>query len=183
MGKGTARIRAPIHPSLITHHPSLITHHPKMDASNNSDQKPGWLERLSALLVRAPEDREQLIRLLHSAYERNLLDADALSMIEGALAVSELKVRDVMVPRTQIDVVDINDTPDRFVPHVIATAHSRFPVIDRDRDHVIGILLATGLLRYYAGEEEVNVREMLRPAGVVPEPKPLNALLRDFRAN
>jgi len=152
-----------------------------MEESHN--QKPGWLERLSALLVRAPEDREQLIRLMHSAYERNLLDADALSMIEGALAVSELKVRDVMVPRSQMDVVDINDTPDRFVPHVIATAHSRFPVIDRDRDHVIGILLAKDLLRYYAGEEEFNVREMLRPAVFVPESKPLNALLRDFRAN
>jgi magnesium and cobalt transporter len=133
--------------------------------------------------VRAPEDREQLIRLLHSAFERSLLDGDALSMIEGALAVSELKVRDVMVPRTQMDVLDINDTPDRFVPHVIATAHSRFPVIDRNRDHVIGILLAKDLLRYYAGEEEFNVREMLRPAVFVPESKPLNALLRDFRAN
>jgi magnesium and cobalt transporter len=147
------------------------------------NQKPGWLERVSALLVRAPEDREQLIRLLHSAYERNLLDADALSMIEGALAVSELKVRDVMVPRAQMDVLDINDAPDRFVPHVIATAHSRFPVVDRDRDHVIGILLAKDLLRYYAGEEEFNVREMLRPAVFVPESKLLNALLRDFRAN
>ncbi|MCZ7566687.1 MAG: CBS domain-containing protein [Burkholderiales bacterium] len=154
-----------------------------MDDNNSHSQKPGWLERLSALLVRAPEDREQLIRLMHSAYERNLLDADALSMIEGALAVSELKVRDVMVPRAQMDVIDINDTPDRFVPHVIATAHSRFPVIDRDRDHVIGVLLAKDLLRYYAGEEEFNVREMLRPAVFVPESKPLNALLRDFRAN
>jgi magnesium and cobalt transporter len=154
-----------------------------MDESSSSNQKPSWLERVSALLVRAPEDREQLIRLLHSAYERNLLDADALSMIEGALAVSELKVRDVMVPRAQMDVLDINDTPDRFVPHVIATAHSRFPVIDRNRDHVIGILLAKDLLRYYAGEEEFNVREMLRPAVFVPESKPLNALLRDFRAN
>jgi len=150
---------------------------------DGSSPKPNWLERLSALLVRAPEDREQLIRLLHSAFERSLLDADALSMIEGALAVSELKVRDVMVPRTQMDVIDINETPDRFVPHVIATAHSRFPVIDRDRDHVIGILLAKDLLRYYAGEEEFNVREMLRPAVFVPESKPLNALLRDFRAN
>ena len=150
---------------------------------DGSIPKPNWLERLSALLVRAPEDREQLIRLLHSAFERNLLDGDALSMIEGALAVSELKVRDVMVPRTQMDVIDINETPDKFVPHVIATAHSRFPVIDRNRDHVIGILLAKDLLRYYAGEEEFNVREMLRPAVFVPESKPLNALLRDFRAN
>jgi magnesium and cobalt transporter len=127
------------------------------------------LERLSALLMRQPEDRGELLNLLHAAYEKNLLDADALSMIEGVMQVSEMQVRDIMVPRAQIDVIDIDDTPDRFIPHVIATAHSRFPVIDRDRDDVIGILLAKDLLRYYAGEEEFNVREMLRPAIFVPE--------------
>ncbi len=146
-----------------------------------SDHKPGFLERLGALIMREPEDRNQLIQLLHSAFERNLLDADALAMIEGALQVSEMKVRDVMIPRSQMDVIDINETPDRFIPHVIATAHSRFPVIDRDRDHVIGILLAKDLLRYYAGEEEFNVRDMLRPAVFVPESKRLNVLLREFR--
>jgi magnesium and cobalt transporter len=146
-----------------------------------SDHKPGFLERLGALIMREPEDRTQLIQLLHSAFERNLLDADALAMIEGALQVSEMKVRDVMIPRAQMDVIDVNETPDRFIPHVIATAHSRFPVIDRDRDHVIGILLAKDLLRYYAGEEEFNVRDMLRPAVFVPESKRLNVLLRDFR--
>jgi magnesium and cobalt transporter len=133
--------------------------------------------------MREPEDREQLIQLLRSAYDRNLLDADALTMIEGAIQVSEMKVRDVMVPRAQMDVIDINEPPDKFIPHVIATAHSRFPVIDRDRDHVLGILLAKDLLRYYAGEEEFNVREMLRPAVFVPESKRLNVLLREFRAS
>jgi magnesium and cobalt transporter len=150
------------------------------DAANH---KPTFLERLGALIMREPEDREQLIQLLHSAYDRNLLDSDALSMIEGAIHVSEMKVRDVMIPRSQMDVVDINQSPDRFIPHVIATAHSRFPVIDRDRDHVIGTLLAKDLLRYYAGEEEFNTREMLRPAVFVPESKRLNVLLREFRAN
>jgi magnesium and cobalt transporter len=148
---------------------------------DDQPHKPGFLERLGALIMREPEDRDQLIQLLHSAYERNLLEADALAMIEGALQVSEMKVRDVMVPRAQMDVIDINETPDRFIPHVIATAHSRFPVIDRDRDHVIGILLAKDLLRYYAGEEEFNVRDMLRPAVFVPESKRLNVLLREFR--
>jgi magnesium and cobalt transporter len=145
--------------------------------------KPSWLERLGALIMREPEDREQLIQLLRSAYDRDLLDADALSMIEGAIQVSELKVRDVMIPRAQMDIIDINDPPDRFIPHVIGTAHSRFPVIDRDRDHVIGILLAKDLLRYYAGEEEFNVRDMLRPAIFVPQSKRLNVLLREFRAS
>ena len=144
--------------------------------------KPGLLERLSTLLLRAPEDREQLIELLHSAYEKNLLDADALSMIEGVLQVSEMQVRDVMLPRSQMDVIDINKTPDQFIPFVIQTAHSRFPVVDENKDNVIGILLAKDLLRHYAGEE-FNVRDMLRPAVFIPESKRLNVLLREFRAN
>src|SRR5262252_327162 len=150
-----------------------------MDNSN----KPSLLERLSALLTRAPEDREHLVKQLHSAFERNLLDGDALSMIEGALQVSEMQVRDIMVPRSQVDMIDVNEPPEKFIPHVIATAHSRFPVIDKNRDDVIGILLAKDLLRYYAGEEEFKVRDMLRPAVFVPESKRLNVLLREFRAN
>ena len=145
--------------------------------------KRSLLDRLSALLMRVPEDHGELLHLLHAAYEKNLLDADALSMIEGVMQVSEMQVRDIMVPRAQMDLIKIDDTPDRFIPHVIATAHSRFPVIDRDRDDVIGILLAKDLLRYYAGEEEFNVRDMLRPAVFVPESKRLNVLLREFRAN
>ncbi|MBI5659461.1 MAG: CBS domain-containing protein [Nitrosomonadales bacterium] len=144
--------------------------------------KPTLLERLSTLLLREPEDREQLIALLHSAYERNLLDADALSMMEGVIQVSERQVREIMIPRAQMDVIDISEPPDKFIPFVIETAHSRFPVIDGDKDNIIGILLAKDLLRYYAGEE-FDVREMLRPAVFVPEAKRLNVLLRDFRAN
>jgi magnesium and cobalt transporter len=145
--------------------------------------KPSLLERLSALIMREPEDREQLIQLLHSAYARNLLDSEALSMMEGVLQVSEMQVRDIMIPRAQMDVVDIGETPDKFIPTVISTAHSRFPVIDRERDNVLGILLAKDLLHYYAGEEEFEVREMLRPAVFVPESKRLNVLLREFRAS
>ena len=149
----------------------------------NDPSRPRLLERLSALLLREPENREQLVQLLRSAYQRNLLDADALSMIEGALTVSEMPVRDIMVPRAQMDVIDINEPVDKFIAQVIATAHSRFPVIDQNRDDVIGILLAKDLLRHYAGEEEFNVREMLRPAIFVPEAKRLNVLLREFRAS
>lgn len=138
------------------------------------------LERLSALLMREPEDREQLLAMLHQAHERDLLDADALSMIEGVMQVSELSVRDIMVPRSQMDVIDIAQSPEEFIPHVIATGHSRFPVIESDRDHVIGILLAKDMLRHYA-VADFNVREMLRPAAFIPESKPLNVLLREFR--
>ena len=149
----------------------------------NDSDKPSLLERLSAMLMREPQDRKQLLELLRSAHERDLLDADALSMTEGVMQVSEMRVRDLMVPRAQMDVIDIAETPDKFIPFVIETAHSRFPVIDKNRDNVIGVLLAKDLLRYYAGEEEFSVREMLRPAVFVPESKPLNVLLRDFRAN
>jgi magnesium and cobalt transporter len=151
-----------------------------MDEPESS--KPSLLERLSALLLREPEDREQLVELLHSAYERNLLDADALAMMEGVLQVSERPVREIMIPRAQMDVIDISEPPEKFISFVIETAHSRFPVIDGDKDNIIGILLAKDLLRYYAGEE-LDVRDTLRPAVFVPEAKRLNVLLRDFRSN
>ncbi|MGZ9067465.1 MAG: HlyC/CorC family transporter [Burkholderiales bacterium] len=150
---------------------------------DDTHSKPSLLERISAFIMREPEDRDQLIEVLRHAHERNLLDADALSMIEGVLQVSELQARDIMVPRSQMDVIDINESPDKFVPLVIQTAHSRFPVTSGNKDDVIGILLAKDLLRYYAGEEEFNVREMLRPAVFIPESKPLNVLLKEFRKN
>lgn len=151
--------------------------------SSDPHEKPSVLHRISAFLLREPEDREQLIQLLRSSYDRNLLDADALSMIEGVLQVSEMQARDIMVPRAQMDVIDINESPDEFIPSVIQTAHSRFPVIGENKDNVIGILLAKDLLRYYAGEEEFNVRDMLRPAIFIPESKPLNVLLKEFRGS
>ncbi|MGH8667229.1 MAG: HlyC/CorC family transporter [Burkholderiales bacterium] len=141
------------------------------------------LDRLGALLMREPGDRQQLVSLLHSSFQRNLLDADALSMIEGVLQVSELQARDIMVPRSQMEVIDVKESPDRFIPLVIQSGHSRFPVINENKDDVIGILLAKDLLRYYAGEEEFNVRDMLRPAVFIPESKRLNVLLKEFRAN
>ncbi|HYH42561.1 MAG TPA: transporter associated domain-containing protein [Burkholderiales bacterium] len=150
---------------------------------DDTHSKPSLLERLSAFIMREPEDREQLIELLHSSHERNLLDADALAMIEGVLQVSELQARDIMVPRSQMDVIDVAESPDKFIPFVIQTAHSRFPVTGGNKDDIVGILLAKDLLRYYAGEEEFNVREMLRPAVFIPESKPLNVLLKEFRKN
>jgi magnesium and cobalt transporter len=145
-------------------------------------EKPNWLERLSHFLLREPEDREQLIELLHASFEKSLLDGDALAMIEGVLQVSETQVRDVMIPRSQMDVIDITQKPEEFIPFVIETAHSRFPVIDDDKNDIIGILLAKDLLRYYAGED-FDVRDMLRPVVFIPESKRLNVLLKEFRSN
>ncbi|MBN8764271.1 MAG: magnesium/cobalt efflux protein [Thiobacillus sp. 63-78] len=150
--------------------------------SDSSPPKPSLLERISHWLMREPEDREQLIELLHGAYENSLMDADALAMIEGVLQVSEMRVGEIMIPRAQMEFVDINDAPDVFIPYVIETAHSRFPVIDKNRDDVIGILLAKDLLRHYA-ESDSDIRGMLRPAVFIPESKRLNVLLKEFRSN
>src|SRR5437764_6490061 len=153
------------------------------DPSDNTDPKPTLLERLSAFLTREPEDREELLELLHGAFERKLLDADALSMIEGVMSVSEMTVRDIMIPRAQMDVVSLEDEPSEFIPLVLETRHSRFPVIGENKDDIVGILLAKELLNYYANPEGFDLRDTLRPAVFVPESKRLNVLLRDFRAN
>ena len=145
--------------------------------------KRSLLERVSSMLLREPEDRGQLVELLHGAFEKNLLDAEALSMIEGVMQVSEMQTRDVMIPRSQMDMIDVDDSPDKFIPFVIETAHSRFPVYENGKDNVIGILLAKDLLRYYANADEFDVRDMLRPAVFVPESKRLNVLLREFKEN
>jgi magnesium and cobalt transporter len=148
-----------------------------------NDRKPTLLERLSAFLSREPDDREELLRLLHGAFEHKLLDADALSIIEGALQVSEMTVRDIMIPRAQMDVVSIDDEPAQFIPLVLETRHSRFPVIGENKDDVVGILLAKELLNFYTNPEGFKLHDTLRPAVFVPESKRLNVLLRDFRAN
>ncbi len=147
-----------------------------------SSPRPSFFERLSSLLLREPEDREQVLQLLHSAYERNLMDADALTIIEGALAASETRVNDVLVPRAQMDVIDINAPLSEIIPVVIRTAHSRFPVVDGDRDNVLGILLAKDLLRAHLGKG-FRIRDWLRPAVFIPESKRLNVLLREFRVS
>ena len=154
----------------------------RQSPQEKTKEKPSLLERLSHFLLREPEDREQLVELLHGAYENSLMDADSLAMIEGVLQVSEMQVRDIMIPRSQMDVIDITDSPETFIPHVISTAHSRFPVIEDDKNDVIGVLLAKDLLRYYAGED-FEVRDMLRPAIFIPESKRLNILLKEFRSN
>ena len=148
----------------------------------DDSHQPTWLERLSHLLLREPEDREQLIELLHSAYEKNLLDADALAMIEGVMQVSEMQVRDIMIPRSQMDVIDINEPLETILEVVVKTAHSRFPVIEDKRDNIIGILLAKDLLKCLAQKDD-DLRGMLRPAVFVPESKRLNVMLREFRVN
>ncbi|MDR0770184.1 MAG: CBS domain-containing protein [Burkholderiales bacterium] len=160
---------------------------PEPKRASSLSHKPTLKERLSAFLFHEPENRqelqEDLQELLRGAFERKLLDADALSMIEGVLTVSEQAVRDIMIPRAQMDCLDVADDPETFIPFVIETRHSRFPVIGDSKDDVVGILLAKELLNYYANPETFDLRDTLRPVVFVPESKPLNVLLREFRAN
>lgn len=152
-------------------------------SGKSGDTKPhrSLIERLTALIAPEPESRSELLTILHDAHERNLIDADALAMIEGVFQVSELSARDIMVPRAQMDVVDITKPIEEWLPMVLSTAHSRFPAVDGERDKVVGILMAKDLLRYYA-EESFDIRRMLRTAVFIPESKRLNVLLSDFRA-
>jgi len=129
-----------------------------------------------------PKDKDQLADILKSAFDKNMMDSDSLMMLEGVLNVSEMHVRDIMIPRSQMDVIDISKKVEEFIPFVVKTSHSRFPVVEGNINNVIGILLAKDLLRFTSGEE-FEVRDNLRPAIFVPESKRLNVLLKDFRTN
>jgi magnesium and cobalt transporter len=144
-----------------------------------------WREIIAQALNREPKDREQLTALLREAQQRNLLDVDALAMIEGVMQVADMQVRDIMIPRTQMVVVNLSDAPEQILPVMVESAHSRFPVIGENRDEVAGILLAKDLLGYFGRENKAgfSLREMLRPAVFIPESKRLNVLLKEFRSS
>jgi magnesium and cobalt transporter len=143
-----------------------------------------WLKRLTQGLAAEPQDRAELLTLLRDAGERGLVDSDALSMIEGVLDVSDLQVRDIMVPRAQMVFIRRDERAAAILPKVVESGHSRFPVMDEDRDDIVGILLAKDLLRLTVEKRErFDIREFMRPALFVPESKRLNVLLREFRRN
>jgi len=145
-----------------------------------------WLRRLAQGMGREPRDREELIEVLREASERGTIDAESLAMIEGVLQVGDTQVRDIMVPRSQMVVLQRDDPPEQLLPVVVESGHSRFPVIGEDRDQVFGILLAKDLLRFFAQPErteDFDLKEFLRPAAVVPESKRLNVLLKEFRVS
>ena len=142
------------------------------------------MERISKAFTSEPRDRDELKELINESCEKGILDTEAVAMIEGALAVSEMQVRDAMVPRSHMVVIPIENPLEEFLPLILESGHSRFPVIGEDRDEVEGILLAKDLLRQYAEHSgPLNLKEILRPAVVIPESKRLNMLLRDFRAS
>jgi hemolysin (HlyC) family protein len=154
-----------------------------------NDQEPGptgrWIRRLTEHLSGDPRDLDELVEVLDDAKERGIIDADALEMLRGVLEVAELQVRDIMVPRSQMVVVERDAPPESILPIVIESGHSRFPVIGEDRDQVSGILLAKDLLRYFIEDDgsSFDIKECLRTAVFIPESKRLNVLLKEFRVS
>jgi magnesium and cobalt transporter len=144
-----------------------------------------WLKRLAQGFVGEPQDRQELLAMLREAGERGLIEPDALSMLEGVLEVGDLQVRDIMIPRAQMVFVRRDDPFSKLLPVVVESGHSRFPVMDEDRDDIVGILLAKDLLRLYPADmrERFDIREYMRPVVFVPESKRLNVLLKEFRRN
>jgi len=143
-----------------------------------------WLKRITQSMSGEPRDLAELIDELRAASERGLFNSDALVMLEGVLAVADMQVRDIMVPRAQIVFVERDASPDKLIEWVVESGHSRFPVIGEDRDQIVGILLAKDLLRLQiAGGEPFEIREFMRPAVFVPESKRLNVLLKEFRVS
>ena len=144
--------------------------------------KRGWLKRLTN---EGPRDRAELLESIRAAARAGVIDGDALQMIQGVLHVADRHVRDIMVPRSQMVVLERDSGPQQLLPAVIEAGHSRFPVIGDDRDQIVGILLAKDLLRYFAEDAKGawDIREVLRPASFVPESKRLNVLLKEFRAS
>jgi len=155
--------------------------------ANGKDDKNGRsrIERLGHFLQIDPKNRDELLSVLREAQDNQIIDLDALAMIEGVLQVSEMQVRDIMIPRAQMVVVQRDMSMQEVLPIVVDAAHSRYPVVGENRDEVIGILLAKDLLPYFqlGTQEKFNLKEIMRPAGFIPESKRLNVLLKEFRAS
>ena len=154
------------------------------DHSNSSQNRQSWLEKLSQAFAVDPETKEDILEILRAAQRRDIIDEDALSLIEGAMQVTDMQVREIMVPRAQMVIVNISEPPADFLAKIFESAHSRFPVIDDDPDDVIGILLAKDLLglMLHGNLNKDKILDILRPATFVPESKRLNHLLKEFRS-
>ncbi len=156
-----------------------------MSEDRSSNEQKSWLNKLTQAFAHEPRNRQELLEVLRDAHQNKLLDSEALAIVEGAIQVADLQVRDIMIPRSQMISIKATQTPREFLPSIIESAHSRYPVIGESLDDVIGILLAKDLLPLVLQGEQpnFNIKDLLRPATFVPESKRLNVLLREFRAN
>lgn len=154
------------------------------EASDKSDKS--WIEKIAGAFSPEPKSRDDVLQALYSAADNAVIDRDALSIIEGALRVGDMQVREIMVPRPQMQVIKADLPLSRLLPKIIDSAHSRYPVIGENNDEVLGVLLAKDLLPQILQPEaagEFSIHQLLRPAMLVPESKRLNVLLREFREN
>ena len=157
-----------------------------MADADNSGSTTGWLERLHNVFSSEPQNQKQLLELLKNLRSNGLIGADELSMIEGVLQVADMQVRDIMIPRGQMVVLDREDSFNEIIDKITESGHSRFPVIDDDKDDLVGILLAKDLLTLSHTQlpgESFEINEYIRPASFIPESKRLNVLLKEFRLN
>ncbi|MGA4448546.1 HlyC/CorC family transporter [Ectopseudomonas chengduensis] len=156
-----------------------------MSEDRSSNEQKSWFNKLTQAFAHEPRNRQELLEVLREAHQNKLLDSEALAIVEGAIQVADLQVRDIMVPRSQMISIKASQTPREFLPAIIDAAHSRYPVVGESLDDVIGILLAKDLLPLILQGEQpnFNIKDLLRPATFVPESKRLNVLLREFRAN
>ncbi|MDM3872480.1 transporter associated domain-containing protein [Porticoccus sp. W117] len=149
--------------------------------SSHQDNK-SWLDKLTNAFSSDPETREELLEVLHEAHNNKIIDSEALEIIEGALEVSEQQVRDIMIPRSQMVAIEYDQTPEEFLPVVIESGHSRFPVVGESHDDIRGVLLAKELLPLLLKDsDEFDMADLVRPATIIPESKRLNVLLKEFR--
>ncbi|MCQ4346227.1 CBS domain-containing protein [Pseudomonas stutzeri] len=155
-----------------------------MSDDRSSQGQKSWLERIIQTFAHEPRNRQELIEVLRDAHDNKLLDTEALSIVEGAIQVVDLQVRDIMIPRSQIISIKASQSPQEFLPAIIEAAHSRYPVIGENLDEVLGILLAKDLLPLLLEDRRgsFDMQKLLRPATYVPESKRLNVLLREFRS-
>ncbi|WP_395342579.1 CNNM family magnesium/cobalt transport protein CorC [Ningiella sp. W23] len=150
-------------------------------STNGSSQK-GWIANLLHTFKGEPKNKEELSDLISDAQERELIDPQTKEMIEGVMGVSEMRVREIMIPRAQMITIDVEQGVDEFLPLMLDSAHSRFPVISEDKDHIEGILLAKDLLAYAFNDEKTfALKDNLREAIIVPESKRVDVLLKEFR--
>ncbi len=153
------------------------------DQSRNGSQGKGFLNKIANFLSGEPQNQAEVLEILTNAHHLGLVDAEALGIFQGALQVSDMQVREIMVPRSQCVILAANAKPEEFLPAIIASAHSRFPVYGESQDEIIGVLLAKDLLDImHRGKlEKTQLKDLIRPASLVPESKRLNVLLREFR--
>ncbi|TNC91737.1 HlyC/CorC family transporter [Thalassolituus sp.] len=156
-----------------------------MSDDRTSSQPRSWLEKLSDLFSDDPRTRQDIKDIVREAADRSIVDTETLTIIEGALQVSDMQVRDIMIPRSQMIYIQENEHLKDYLPRIIESAHSRFPVIAEGQNEVSGILLAKDLLPLVlkSNADDFRLKDILRPANFVPESKRLNVLLREFRSN